>query len=280
MSRILKIFKISRFRFWSYTTGPFLLGFILGTNNIYSIFSWQFSLTALFFLLPANIFLYGVNDLYDEDTDKYNYKKQEKEIRLKNSDKKFLKLMLVVSTGSGLLLLTFTQNYTAKFVLIFFWLLSFFYSVKPLRFKAIPFIDSLSNGLYILPGIYGFILSSNSLPPVLPVLGFWAWTCAMHLFSAIPDILPDKKAELKTTAVLLGESGSLILCSILWLIFFSITFYYFIYLPLIIFIIYPLMPLLFLTVRKFPLEKAYWFFPYINTLLGFLAFLLIVVNKK
>lgn len=280
MSQLSKIIKISRPRFWSYIAGPFLLGYLLGAPNISVIYSWQFFSALLFFLIPANIFLYGVNDLYDEDTDKYNHKKDSIENRLKFSDKSFLKAVLIVSTLIALLLLILTPNFYAKIILILFWLLSYFYSANPLRFKSKPFIDSLSNVLYILPGIYGFILVTNSLPALLPILGFWAWASAMHLFSAIPDIAPDKKANLKTTAVLIGKQNSLIVCTILWLIFFNLTVFVFKQSLLMLLIIYPVIPLLLLIKKNISIEKVYWYFPMLNMAFGFLAFVLIVFEKQ
>jgi lycopene elongase/hydratase (dihydrobisanhydrobacterioruberin-forming) len=73
-----KLIAISRPRFWMYLLGPYLIGYALavsfhGTEYPYGL-SYIF-LFLLLFTLPANLFLYGINDMYDGDTDRENPKK-------------------------------------------------------------------------------------------------------------------------------------------------------------------------------------------------------------
>lgn len=279
MSKLLKIIIVSRYRFWSYTSGPYLLGYTLGASSLADFYSLKFFLVLLFFLLPANIFLYGVNDLYDRDTDRYNRKKGSKENKLQPSDEKFILLALIISSLTFFVLMIFTSSTSANFTLLIFWLLSFFYSAKPFRLKSKPFVDSASNVLYILPGIYGYIITAGTFPPIVPLIGFWFWSASMHLFSAIPDISADKKANLYTTAVFLKGKGSLFTCSLLWSAFFIITYYYFKHILIITLIIYPLIPITLIFSSRSLLNKVYWYFPYINTLLGFIMFALALSSK-
>ncbi len=273
--KITSITKISRPRFWIYTAGTYLLGSLIGNINFNFLTSWEFLLTLLFFLVPANFFLYGINDLYDDDTDKFNTKKNSYENRLKTGDRNNLKILLVCTLIIFLIYTALLQNGSLKITLFFFLFLSYFYSAKPLRFKSKPVIDSLSNFLYILPGIFGYIQTSGQIPPLLPVIGFWAWAAAMHLFSAIPDITPDKKAGLLTTAVFYGKNTSLIICALLWLVFTLITLYQFKEFLLLPIIIYPLIPLVLLINKSLSVSKVYKFFPLINTAFGFTAFIII-----
>ena len=280
MELIKKIVTISRYRFWSYTAGPYLLGFLLGSPVLtQSIISPNFITGLLYFLIPANVFIYGINDYFDRDTDKYNSKKGTKEFRLTTSENKFLLILLIVSFFLTSAYFLFISNYIAKLTFLLFIFLSYFYSAKPFRFKSKPFIDSISNVLYILPGITGYIQSAQSFPPVLPLIGFWCWAAAMHLFSAIPDITSDKKANLKTTAVVLGANRSLLLCSILWLVFVFITIYFFRNSLLIGLLIYPALPLLALLNSGIKTTQVYWYFPYINLVSGFLSFILILTTR-
>ena len=109
--------------------------------------------------------------------------------------------------------------------------------------------------------------------PYLFLIAGFLHIFSMHLFSAIPDIQFDNKTGIKTTAVFLGRKVSLLLCFLLWsgLVFItlSVTSSPFRYLTLI----YPIMILYLLFSRK-KVESLYWFFPYINTGLGGLMFLL------
>jgi 4-hydroxybenzoate polyprenyltransferase len=90
------------------------------------------------------------------------------------------------------------------------------YSVPPARLKARPYLDFLSNVLYAVPGLLGYVHASGHLPPAIAVAAAAAWTGAMHLFSAIPDIEADRSAGLSTTAVVLGQRRSLMVCTALW----------------------------------------------------------------
>jgi 4-hydroxybenzoate polyprenyltransferase len=155
----------------------------------------------------------------------------------------------------------------------FFIFLSYFYSAKPLRFKDKPFIDSASNILYIIPGIFAYYLASGSIPSIIILVAGFLHTFSMHLFSAIPDIQFDKETGIITTAVYLGRTYSLILCLFLWsglaLITLTIASSPFKFLTLI----YPLMTIYLLITGK-KVESLYWFYPYINIGLGGLMFTL------
>jgi 4-hydroxybenzoate polyprenyltransferase len=270
---ILSVIKISRYRFWSYTAGTYFLGYLLGAQNFQTIINPQFILSFFYFLIPANIFLYGVNDYFDEDTDKFNSKKYTHEHKLSKNNRKKLLTLLIFCFLISCIFLLLTSPVSVQFILLFFIFLSTFYSVPPLRFKSKPFFDSASNVLYILPGIIGYIQTSGNNPDLKLILGFWFWAAAMHLFSAIPDISADTKAGLKTSAVVLGSRLSLLTCSALWALFL-----YFILpvLPLslaLIFMIYPLIPLILFLNPTISISKVYWLYPYINNLAGLLTFL-------
>ena len=91
-------FKVSRFRFWLYLGGTFVIGYILGLPEITltTFVTPQFILFFLFFMLPANIYLYGINDYFDTDTDEFNTKKDEKEIRIQENTQTKLRNILLV----------------------------------------------------------------------------------------------------------------------------------------------------------------------------------------
>jgi 4-hydroxybenzoate polyprenyltransferase len=153
-----------------------------------------------------------------------------------------------------------------------FFILATFYSTPPLRFKAKPFLDFSSNILYAIPGIIGYVLLSNSFPSWPVLLALFCWTSAMHLFSAIPDIEADAKAKLTTTAVLLGEQPSLLLCFVFWFLTALIPIIYGYALPLTLLLwIYPGL-IIIAWGRKLNLAKVYWWFPYITGTLGFISY--------
>lgn len=273
------IFKISRFRFWIYTGGTYVVGYALGFSLFGDFLQPEYYIYLLYFFLPANIFIYGVNDYWDEETDQLNPKKDDKEHRIRPSDKKRLAYLLYLVTGLSLILMIF-QDDVERIIFIIFLLLSYFYSAPPLRFKEKPFLDFSSNYLYIMPGIFAYYLVSRSLPSLIILLGAYAHISAMHIFSAIPDIPYDKKAGINTTPVFIGKKASLMLCLVFWTILSFIVIYLAKFYPLsFLVLLYPLFPLILLFKPEKKTEELYWNLPYLNTILGGLLFMALVVYK-
>ncbi len=272
--KLKTLLKISRPKFWLYLAGPFLVGFTAGSSHLADFASINFWILLLFFLVPANIFLYGINDLFDIPTDKYNKKKKSSEHLLQKSETKSLKTVLLLCLVMTVVVVWILPNLTSQLWLLGFIFLATFYSSPPLRFKSSPLLDFSSNLLYAIPGFVGFSTLTNSSISKEVILAAFCWTGAMHLFSAIPDITADKKAGITTSAVFLGEKKSLLLCTVLWFscaltvqLIFGLT------LTTLIAFIYPLIALLVFFKKNPDLPKIYRYYPYINTLFGFILFL-------
>ncbi|MCZ3366847.1 MULTISPECIES: prenyltransferase [Methanobacterium] len=274
------MFKISRFRFWIYTGGTFVVGYALAVNTIGDFFRLDYYIYLLYFFFFANVFIYGVNDYWDEETDKNNPKKDEKEYRIVNSEKRNLLRVIYLVAGISLVLLFFQTNLERILFLIFL-LLSYFYSSPPLRFKERPLLDFSSNYLYIMPGIFAYSMVSNSLPSLIILTGAYFHISAMHIFSAIPDVEYDRAAGINTTPVFIGEKYALILTLIFWSIL-SVIVIILAGFRLLSFLVllYPLFPLLLLITDKLDINKLYWYLPYVNTALGGLLFFALIVNKN
>jgi len=273
------LFKISRFRFWIYTGGTYVVGYALGFTLLADFFQPAYYLYLFYFFIPANIFIYGVNDYWDEETDIINPKKEEKEHRLKKRERKKLIYTIYLVTGFSLLLMLF-QNNNERIIFALFLLLSYFYSAKPLRFKEKPFLDFSSNYLYVMPGIFAYYLVAQSMPSLIIMIGAYFHISAMHIFSAIPDIKYDQEAGITTTPVFIGKKLSLWLCLIFWLILSLIVIYLAGFYPLSFLVfLYPLMPLILLIKKNLEVEKVYWYLPYVNTGLGGLLFTALVVYQ-
>jgi len=268
--------KISRYRFWSYTAGPFALGTVIAITHLNQLLEVKFLLGLLFFLVPFNFFVYSINDFFDGDTDKFNTKKQLQELKYSAKMNKILKWGLV-SFALYWVILFLQLNDANRFLLLLLTLISYLYSAPPIRFKTRPFLDSFSNILYALPGFIGYLNFSTNQIPIQILLICIMYTFAMHLFSAIPDIDADTKANLKTTAIVLGEKRSLMVCLLLWLgisiILLSINIPIF-----ILSLIYIVLPLICIHKPEY-LQKIYWLFPVINAFVGFMIFWIIVIIK-
>jgi len=270
---VRNLLAISRPRFWLYLAGTYLVGFTAGATTLADFLTAGFWLHLLYFLVPANVFLYGVNDLFDEDTDRHNPKKGGREHRLVRPERRAVALAVGISCALGLALLAAAPAWWARTFLLAFLLLGAGYSVPPLRFKARPALDFPSNVLYAMPGFLGYLQASGSLPPVVALVGAACWTGAMHLFSAVPDIDADRTAGLATSATVLGARPSLVVCALLWAVAAGCAGWLIRQPVAVVGAIYPLASLV-LATRPERVERAYWYFPAVNALVGFLLFVL------
>ncbi len=270
---LLFLLKLSRPRFWLYLAGPFAVGYVAGIQSLVDFAKGEFVFWLVFFLLPANIFLYGINDYFDEDTDKFNDKKGDKEVLVNTKQRQWVKSIITI-----IFLLSFPLSIVlppvAAGVFLIFLFLGSFYSAPPIRFKARPGLDALSNVLYIMPGIMGYFLANQTLPSLSIFIAGASWSAAMHLFSAIPDIESDKQAGLKTTAVTVGFFWSLMLCFIFWSISAGLMLYNNWLGNLSwVGVIYLLIPIfVWQSKNQKIINKVYWLFPYVNAIVGATCF--------
>jgi len=217
LADIKHVVRISRPRFWMYTVGPYILGTFAAAPSYTTFVSARFWIYLLLFVIAANVLIYGVNDLADTDTDVHNDKKGSYEIRLQKQQRAATVVACGLAFGA-LVVAVVGQSVMTTGLMGIFLVLSIGYSVPPLRFKARPFFDSVSNVLYAMPGfIAASIWAPTSAIPVTAIAASWFWCMAMHTFSAIPDVTADKKAGLATTATWFGVRGALIYCGACWL---------------------------------------------------------------
>ncbi|WP_121822422.1 prenyltransferase [Halostella salina] len=261
--RAAYLLKLSRPRFWLYLAGPVVVGVAFGARAVADLFTPVTVALFAYFLVPANVYLYGINDVFDADIDAENPKKEEKEVRY--GGQRFVVAAVVVSAAL-LAVPTALAPPLALPWLAGYFLLATEYSAPPLRFKTTPFLDSLSNGLYVLPGAAAYAAVAGEHPPALAVAGGWCWSMAMHTFSAIPDIEPDRRAGIRTTATALGERRTYAYCAVLWTLA-AVAF-----VPLdpragALLGVYPAI-VTGVALSDVAVDRAYWYYPAINTVVG------------
>lgn len=216
MKDVMKhVFEISRPRFWLYLLGPYMLGVLAGTEALTNLSEPLIVVFALFFTLPANLLVYGVNDVFDTDTDALNEKKRGYESALEKDKRTRLGRIILLINTSFVIASLFVGN-AASWALVGFYVFSIFYSAPPVRAKAIPFLDSAFNVLYVFPALFGYFLAGASALNAAVLIGAWCWVMAMHAYSAIPDIKADTRAGITTVAVRLGKHKTLLFCTILF----------------------------------------------------------------
>ncbi len=184
----------------------------------------------LWVTLPFNLLIYGINDIFDQETDNINSRKGGFG-GAKIAPKEVPWIFAGVLLSNIPFLVFFGLNYSLE-ANLWIWaytLFFYFYSSPPFRFKGRPFLDSLSNADYAFP--MAFVPLALGFEPVwMAVIGLMAWSLAKHTYDAIQDIDEDTFARINTTAVFLGARRSLIWVSFWWAV--STIFFAFINIPL------------------------------------------------
>jgi 4-hydroxybenzoate polyprenyltransferase len=159
---VYRILVHSRPRFWLYTAGPFLVGYGAGATALGQFAESLFIYGMIYFMFFANLYLYGVNDLFDLDTDLLNPKKAGPE----RSAAGATRLLAASATASALAAVPLADDPTAASLTALYLILSTAYSTPPLRLKARHLLDSYSNWLYIVPARLGTTCPrATSRPP-------------------------------------------------------------------------------------------------------------------
>ncbi len=257
------LLRLSRPRFWLYLAGPVLVGAVFGAGGVSDLLSLPVLVLFAYFLVPANVFLYGINDVYDRDIDAKNPKKEGREARFEGQ--RIVPIAVAVCAIAPLAVLPLVPPGVWPWIAGFL-LLGAAYSAPPARFKTTPLLDSISNGLYFTPGAAAYVALAGAQPPALALAGAWLWTMGMHTFSAIPDIEPDRAAGIRTTATVLGENRTYAYCFACWTL--AAACFGALDLRLgALFFVYPVL-VVGVVATDIDVARAYWWFPAINAVVG------------
>jgi 4-hydroxybenzoate polyprenyltransferase len=165
-------------------------------------------LGTLYFLVPYNLLLYGVNDLFDYESDIRNPRKQSLEGGLvAPTQGRTLWLWVAVTNVPFLVVLGWMGGPLAAVMLLVTVGVALAYSAPPLRTKERPFLDSTTSALhFVLPAVCGFLVTGRPVDELpWPVLaGFMTWGIASHAIGAIQDIEYDRAAGIGSIATALG----------------------------------------------------------------------------
>ncbi|ELY47397.1 prenyltransferase [Natronorubrum sulfidifaciens] len=257
------LLTLSRPRFWLYLAGPVLVGVAYAADTVSELFAPAAVVLFAYFLVPGNVFLYGINDIYDREIDAANPKKETKEERYRGQQ--IVPFAVALCALLPLALVPFIPTAAWPW-LVGFLVLGAAYSAPPIRFKTTPVLDSVSNGLYIMPGAAAYAAVAGTQPATLAVVGGWLWAMGMHTFSAIPDIEPDRETGIETTATVFGESRTYAYCGLVWL---ASALAFGLLDPRLgaLMLVYPAL-IGVLVSSSVAVDRAYWWFPAINTVVG------------
>jgi 4-hydroxybenzoate polyprenyltransferase len=209
-----RLFHISRPVLWINTVGPATVGMWLSGD----LWRWDFLPIALWLTLPFNLLIYGVNDVFDQETDAKNPRKGTLEgARIEPGEMPHIWRGVLFTNLPLLIYFVLFLPFGATFWMLLYALLFVGYSAPPARFKARPYLDSLSNAAYAFPLV--FVPLAHLASPVWPAaFGLMAWSAAKHTFDAVQDIDEDRKVGIETTAVRLGPRGVVIWSGFFWVL--------------------------------------------------------------
>src|SRR3712207_5604186 len=180
------------------------------------LWRWDFLPIVLWLMLPFNLLIYGTNDVFDQETDAKNPRKGSAEgARIRPDEVRPIALGVVLTNLPFLAYFVLALPAGATLWMALYALLFVGYSVPPARFKARPYLDSLSNAAYAFPLV--FTPLALSAPVVWPAAaGLMAWSAAKHTFDAVQDVDEDRRVGIETTAVRLGPAGVVLWSGLLW----------------------------------------------------------------
>ena len=198
---------------WINTIGTAVVGVWL-TGELWR---WEALPILMWLTLPFNLLIYGVNDLFDRETDALNPRKGTLEgARIEPWEVQPIVLGVLLTNAPFVAYFVLTLPPAAAGWMLLYAAVFVAYSTPPARFKSRPFLDSLSNAAYAFPLVFTPLALGES--PVWPAAaGLMAWSAAKHTFDAVQDIEEDRKAGIETTAVVLGARGVVLWSGALWM---------------------------------------------------------------
>lgn len=274
------LFVSSRPVSWINTAFPFAAGYIVSGGEINGLY-W---LSTFYFLVPYNILIYVVNDVYDYESDKNNPRKNSIEGGLvPPSVHRFMLLTAYLVGVPFLIIMACGASASANLILLACVIMAAIYSAPP-RFKEIPVLDSVTSSFhFVSPLIYTLVLTGWQASYWPYIIAFFLWGMASHAFGAIQDINSDKKAKISSIATVFGAS---LTCRLSFLFYFLAGLLMIFQGGIVVIAglalwVYLLMVAPFLNLKNSEAEKAnrgWRFFLKINQLTGFIVTLVIIVS--
>lgn len=212
--RIKQLFVSSRPVLWINTAFPFVAGYIATGQSI----TWYFIVASFYFLIPYNLLIYVINDVFDYESDINNPRKNSIEGGLLPPEThRFMLLATLLCNAPFIIYLCSLRNIAVSVFLLLIIVGAIAYSVPPFRLKELPVIDSINSSFhFISPLVFALLLSGWKTVYWPYVLAFFLWGCASHAFGAIQDIIADRKAHIRSIATTLGARRTVQFSAVLY----------------------------------------------------------------
>ncbi|MDX2358218.1 prenyltransferase [Dietzia sp. PP-33] len=202
------LFWSSRPVSWVNTAAPFALAYFLATGG----FDLLGVIGTFFFLVPYNLAMYGINDVFDYESDLRNPRKGGVEGSVLERSRHTATLVASgVTTVPFLAYLVWVGSWESSLWLAASAFAVIAYSAKGLRFKEIPFLDSVTSAFHFAsPAIVGWTIAGAELTGGVwaCLIAFMLWGAASQAFGAVQDVRFDREADLKSVATVLGARAA------------------------------------------------------------------------
>ncbi len=212
----MKLVMVSRPVSWINTAYPFAAAYLLAGGSDYILLA----VASLFFLIPYNLLMYGINDIYDYESDILNPRKGGIEgMREQRELHPLIAKAVVVTMIPFVVYLLMKGSLLANGILLVVLFFVIAYSIAKLRFKERPIIDSITSSIHFVgPAVYGLALV-GFMPGAWPyIVAFFLWGMASHMFGAVQDIIPDRKGNIASIATFMGAKATVYFAGVLYIL--------------------------------------------------------------
>jgi 4-hydroxybenzoate polyprenyltransferase len=193
---------------WINTAYPFAAAYLLAGGGV----DLALVLGTVYFLVPYNLLMYGVNDVFDYESDLRNPRKGGVEGVVLDRRVHRLTIWLAAATNLPFLVaLVALGDAVSTAVLAVSVAAVIAYSAPVLRFKERPLLDSMTSSThFVSPACFGIALAGVpvSATVVAALAGYFLWGMGSHAFGAVQDIEADRAAGIASVGTWLGAAGT------------------------------------------------------------------------
>ncbi|GAA4837579.1 prenyltransferase [Luteimicrobium xylanilyticum] len=210
---------------WINTAFPFAAALLLSSRHVGALLV----VGTFFFLVPYNVLMYGVNDVFDHESDERNPRKggAEGALLATSTLPSLLRWSVWPAVPFAVAIPVLAEieqpgrgGWTAlALAVVLFAVVA--YSAPGLRFKERPGLDSATSSTHFVgPAVVGLVAGgAEPTRTVLAiVLAFFCWGMAAQAFGAVQDVGPDRAAGIASVATVLGARRTVRAAIGLWLL--------------------------------------------------------------
>ncbi|HWK92465.1 MAG TPA: prenyltransferase [Luteimicrobium sp.] len=210
---------------WINTAFPFAAALLLSSRHVGALLV----VGTVFFLVPYNLLMYGVNDVFDHESDARNPRKGGAEGALLAAPA--LRSLLRWSVGLAVPFAVAVPvlagieepgrgGWTAlALAVVLFAVVA--YSAPGLRFKERPVLDSATSSTHFVgPAVVGLVAggAEPTRTVLAVVVAFFCWGMAAQAFGAVQDVGPDRAAGIASVATVLGARRTVRAAIAVWVV--------------------------------------------------------------